>query len=95
MSAQWVLIFLRAPEQCACTRIVSTRAQGNLSFCVFEDASPVAEFYATAFIAYILNKHVQASREFIIATTQAAIYNRIACQCGTRIKCPGTQQCEN
>jgi hypothetical protein len=74
---------------------VPTRAQSNLFFSIIEDTPPVAEFNAATFIAYVLNKHVQTNREFIIATTQAAIHNRIACQCCTRIKCPGTQQYVN
>jgi hypothetical protein len=59
---------------------VSTCAQGNLSFSILEDTSPVAEFNAAAFIAYVFNKHVQANREFFITTTYAAIHNRIARQ---------------
>jgi uncharacterized membrane-anchored protein YitT (DUF2179 family) len=71
---------------------VPTRAQGDLFFSIIEDTSLVAEFNAATFIAYVFNKHVQTKREFIIATTQAAIHNRIARQCCTRIQCPGTQQ---
>jgi len=70
---------------------MSTRAQSNLPFGILEDTSPVAEFNATAFIAYAFNKLIQTKREFIITTTHAAIDNRIAGQCCSRIKCPGTQ----
>jgi hypothetical protein len=67
------------------------RAQGDLLLSILEDASPVAEFNAAAFIAYVFNKHVQANRECVIDATQAAIHYRIARKCCTRSKCPGTQ----